>query len=85
MLESFVIRGFVCFELDWMAIEQPFRFPVETAKLIEQINEKGDIRIHSHPEPELVVKRSRDQSALYFEAKAIRSLEVASLQSSTGE
>jgi len=68
---------------DWMAIEQPIRFPVETAKLIEQINEKGDIRIHSHPEPELVVKRSRDQSALYFEAKS-NSFGVASSTSHQG-
>ena len=66
---------------DWMAIEQPFRFPVETAKLIEQINEKGEMRIHSHPEPELVVKRSRDQSALYFEAKK-NSFDVGSSNSS---
>ncbi len=66
---------------EWMAIEQPFRFPVETAKLIEQINEKGEIRIHSHPEPELVVKRSRDQSALYFEAKK-NSFDVGSSNSS---
>lgn len=55
---------------EWMAIEQPFRFPVETAKFIDEINEKGEIRIHPHPEPELVVKRSRDQAALYFEAKS---------------
>lgn len=68
---------------DWMAIEQPFRFPVETAKRIEEINEKGEIRIHSHPEPELVVKRSRDQSALYFEAKS-NSFGAASTTSSQG-
>lgn len=66
---------------EWMAIEQPFRFPVETAKRIEQINEGDEIRIHSHPEPELVLKRNRDQSALYFEAKK-NSFDIASSNSS---
>jgi hypothetical protein len=68
---------------DWMSIEQPFRFPVETAKLIEEINAKGEIRVHPHPEPELVVKRSSDQSALYFEAKS-NSFGAASSTSSQG-
>lgn len=72
----FHVAGF-----EWMAIEQPFRLPVETAKRIEQINEDGAIRIHSHPEPELVLKRNRDQSALYFEAKK-SSFDIASSNSS---
>jgi len=54
---------------EWMAIEQPFPFPVETAKRIQEINADEQIRIHLHPEPELILKRNSDQSALYFEAK----------------
>lgn len=54
----------------WLAVEQPFQFPVETAKLIEQVIEQRGLQIHRHPEPELVLKREDDRFALYFEAKA---------------
>ncbi|MBN8458577.1 MAG: hypothetical protein J0M04_12135 [Verrucomicrobia bacterium] len=80
--EAYCVRPvFHAAGFEWMAIEQPFRFPVETAKRIEQINETEDFRIHPHPEPELVLKRSRDHSALYFEAKK-NSFGVASSASS---
>lgn len=55
---------------EWMAIETPFPFPIETVKRIAELIESGKLRVHANPEPELVLKRGRDRKALYFEAKA---------------
>jgi hypothetical protein len=54
---------------EWLAVEQPFTFPVATNAAIEAAMSRTKMRIHRHPEPELILKRDRDQSALYFEAK----------------
>ena len=47
-------------------IEQPFRFPEETARAIEA----SGLEITSSPEPEVILGRDSDKKALYFEAKA---------------
>lgn len=68
---SYCVRPFfheVGFE--WLAIEQPFAFPVETQNAIRRVSEAEGIKIRIAPEPELILKRERDKSALYFEAKA---------------
>ena len=54
---------------EWLAVEQPFAFPPATNAAIESVMSRTKMRIHRHPEPELILKRDRDQSALYFEAK----------------
>lgn len=54
---------------EWQAIEQPFAFPVTTKAAIESVMIQNQMRIHLHPEPELILKRDHDQRALYFEAK----------------
>jgi hypothetical protein len=53
----------------WQAVEQPFAFPVATIAAIEKAEQTGRLKISRSPEPELILKRDRDQTALYFEAK----------------
>src|SRR5688572_26049022 len=60
----FALNGF-----EWLAVEQPFVFPVATNAAIEAVIERTTMQIHRHPEPELILKRDDDLSALYFEAK----------------
>lgn len=50
-------------------IEQPFAFPIATIASIENAEKAGQPKISRCPEPELILKRDLDQSALYFEAK----------------
>ncbi|MCH8047862.1 MAG: hypothetical protein IID44_29560 [Planctomycetes bacterium] len=47
-------------------IQHPFPFPPESMSAIDS----SDLSISKHPEPELLLRRSTDQHALYFEAKA---------------
>jgi len=48
-----------------MYIEQPFSFPPPLAAAIKD----SELKIHSNPEPEMILGRDKDQKALYFEAK----------------
>lgn len=69
--EGYCVRPFFHeHQFEWLAVEQPFQFPVELVKAIETVIQERGIKIHRHPEPELVLKRERDRSALYIEAKA---------------
>jgi hypothetical protein len=56
------------FEMEFrlVYIEQPFAFPDATARALES----SSLAIVKAPEPEMILGRSRDQKALYFEAKA---------------
>jgi hypothetical protein len=51
-------------EFEILYIEKPFPFPQE---IHDSIRNKD---ISAKPEPELILRRTRDQKALYFEAKA---------------
>lgn len=57
-------------------VEQPFAFPEETVKAING----SALDIGMPPEPDLILGRSRDNKALYFEAKA-NSFGIASTNS----
>jgi hypothetical protein len=47
-------------------IQQPFPFPPESIRAIQS----SDLDVSEQPEPEVLLGRSTDQRALYFEAKA---------------
>jgi hypothetical protein len=54
----------------WQAVSQPFVFPVGHHNRIDAVRKANGIDIGFEPEPELVLKRDHDRSALYFEAKS---------------
>lgn len=47
-------------------IEQPFRFPIETSRAIQDCG----LAVSAAPEPDLILAREKNGKALYFEAKA---------------
>lgn len=60
----FHLNGF-----EWLMVAQPFNFPLETLSAIKAASGEGGLTVTMKPEPELVLKRDKDQTALYFEAK----------------
>jgi len=65
--DAYVVRP-LFFEQGYsiLYIENPFPFPPDTLRAIEESKKE----ISKKPEPELILGRMRDKTALYFEAKA---------------